>query len=93
MVEGGRFDVVGGGASTLFEGALRQDWRSEELRCGWGCFDVVGGASTRLEAALRRGWRRNVDGVSGDVSTCAIPFIYFVYVCNSYPYLFGVIYN
>ena len=47
MVEGGRFDMVVGGDSTWFEGALPRGWR--------GRFDVVGGrASTWLEEALRR---------------------------------------
>ena len=30
----GRLAVVGGVASTWFEGALRRDWRGGELRCG-----------------------------------------------------------
>ena len=78
VFEGGRFDVVGGGASTWLEVALRRVLR--------GRFDVVGvvastwlevrfdvvvrDASTWLQGALRRGWRGGgFDLVGGGAST------------------------
>ena len=58
--------MVGGGASTWLEGALRRGLTGGEggalRRVLRGRFDVVeGGASTWLEGAIRRGWRERFD--------------------------------
>ena len=60
----GHYDVVGGGVTKLFEGALLRDWRGGERRYDWGRVNAVGGgASAWLEGVLRRGCRRRFDVV------------------------------